>query len=57
MANHRVLITGANRGIGLEFCRQYLDAGWQVLACCRNPQHAEVLNDLALTSLNLEFLI
>lgn len=32
-----VLITGANRGIGLEFCRQYAAAGWQVLACSRHP--------------------
>ena len=27
-----VLITGANRGIGLEFARQYAQAGWRVLA-------------------------
>lgn len=32
-----VLITGANRGIGLEFVRQYLAEGWQVLACYRAP--------------------
>lgn len=32
-----VLITGANRGIGLEFTRQYVDEGWTVLACCRDP--------------------
>ncbi len=32
-----VLITGANRGIGLEFCRQYALEGWRVLACCRHP--------------------
>lgn len=30
-----VLITGANRGIGLEFCRQYKKAGKQVIAACR----------------------
>ena len=32
-----VLITGANRGLGLEFTRQYLADGWKVLATCRNP--------------------
>ncbi len=42
-----VLITGANRGIGLEFARQYAVDGWQVVACCRQPQQAEALNQLA----------
>lgn len=32
-----VLITGANRGLGLEFVSQYLSAGWDVHACCREP--------------------
>jgi NAD(P)-dependent dehydrogenase (short-subunit alcohol dehydrogenase family) len=30
-----VLITGANRGIGLEFARQYSSAGWDVIATAR----------------------
>ncbi len=30
-----VLITGANRGLGLEFASQYAAAGWTVIACCR----------------------
>ncbi|WP_031432163.1 SDR family oxidoreductase [Methylomarinum vadi] len=42
-----VLITGANRGLGLEFCRQYAQAGWTVLACCRHPEQARQLNKLA----------
>jgi len=32
-----VFITGANRGIGLEFTRQYAANGWKVIATCRNP--------------------
>jgi NAD(P)-dependent dehydrogenase (short-subunit alcohol dehydrogenase family) len=42
-----LLITGANRGIGLEFCNQYAAAGWRVLACCRDPGKADALNKLA----------
>lgn len=42
-----VLITGANRGIGLEFATQYATAGWQVIACCRQPQQATALSQLA----------
>lgn len=32
-----ILITGANRGIGLEFARQYSDDGWAVVATARSP--------------------
>lgn len=32
-----VLITGASRGIGREFARQYEAGGWRVIATCRNP--------------------
>ncbi|GAA3944871.1 SDR family oxidoreductase [Allohahella marinimesophila] len=42
-----VLITGANRGIGLEFVKQYLDEGDTVLACCRDPGSADELSALA----------
>jgi NAD(P)-dependent dehydrogenase (short-subunit alcohol dehydrogenase family) len=41
------LITGANRGIGLEFCRQYAADGWRVLACSRYPEKSDELNKLA----------
>jgi NAD(P)-dependent dehydrogenase (short-subunit alcohol dehydrogenase family) len=41
------LITGASRGLGLEFARQYAGSGWQVLACCRCPDHASDLKTLA----------
>ena len=41
-----VLITGANRGLGLEFARQYLADGWQVYAACRDPASASELRQL-----------
>jgi len=41
-----VLVTGANRGIGHEFARQYAVDGWRVLAGCRNPDSAQALQRL-----------
>lgn len=41
------LITGANRGLGLEFVRQYAQDGWRVHACCRDPRAATELAALA----------
>lgn len=38
-----VLVTGANRGIGLEFVRQYAADGWRVHAACRDPDKAAEL--------------
>ncbi|HEX5958386.1 MAG TPA: SDR family oxidoreductase [Hyphomicrobiaceae bacterium] len=38
-----VLVTGSNRGIGLEFVRQYAAEGWRVHAACRNPDRAREL--------------
>ncbi len=42
-----VLITGANRGLGLEFAKQYAEAGWTVIACCRDRGTADELRNLA----------
>jgi len=42
-----ILITGANRGLGLEFVQQYTADGWTVIACCRAPEKAEALQALA----------
>lgn len=42
-----VLVTGANRGLGLELVRQYAAAGWDVIACARAPQKAAELGRLA----------
>jgi len=42
-----VMITGANRGLGLEFARQYAAAGWQVLATYRNPADSAELLEIS----------
>lgn len=41
-----VLITGTNRGLGLEYTRQYAADGWRVIATCRNPDAATELGKL-----------
>ena len=38
------LITGANRGIGLEYCRQLKERGDNIIAVCRNA--SDELKDL-----------
>jgi len=42
-----ILITGANRGIGLEMVKYAIQQGWRVFACCRNPHNAENLFNIA----------
>ena len=42
-----LVITGANRGIGLEFVRQFAADGWTVHAGCRHPENATALNAIA----------
>jgi len=54
MNQYQVLITGANRGIGLEFTKQYAEDGWKVLACCREPESADVLKTLARANENIQ---
>ena len=44
MAN--VLITGSNRGVGLQLATQYAARGDHVYAGCRDPQSADALNAL-----------
>ena len=41
-----VLVTGANRGLGLEFVRQYAVDGWKTYAACRSPKSAKELKAL-----------
>lgn len=45
-----VLITGANRGIGLALVREYAADGAEVIACCRDPANADTLKQLATSS-------
>ena len=40
-----ILITGANRGLGLEFVRQYAADGWRVLATVRDPLKGKPASD------------
>ncbi|MFP4087099.1 MAG: SDR family oxidoreductase [Desulfobacteraceae bacterium] len=42
-----VLITGSNRGLGLEWVRQYAEEGWRVFATCRHPAEARSLRELS----------
>jgi NAD(P)-dependent dehydrogenase (short-subunit alcohol dehydrogenase family) len=48
-----VLVTGASRGLGLEFVRQYLADGWRVLAVARDPAGATELAAIAAASAGL----
>ena len=47
MSARHCLVTGANRGLGLEFVRQLLARGDRVVATCRHPGKAGALNQLA----------
>jgi NAD(P)-dependent dehydrogenase (short-subunit alcohol dehydrogenase family) len=41
-----ILVTGASRGLGLEFTRQYLAEGYAIIAAARNPSAAHRLRQL-----------
>jgi NAD(P)-dependent dehydrogenase (short-subunit alcohol dehydrogenase family) len=45
-AKRTVLVTGANRGLGLEFAKQYRIAGWNVIGTARDPGAAKELKAL-----------
>jgi NAD(P)-dependent dehydrogenase (short-subunit alcohol dehydrogenase family) len=53
-ATGTVLITGANRGLGLELARQYTADGWQVIGTARRPDTADDLRDLDVTVMQLD---
>ncbi len=49
-----VLVTGANRGLGLEFARQYAADRWEVIATARQPEKSEELKKLESTHRKLQ---
>ena len=51
-----ILITGSNRGIGLEFVKQYIKHNWTVIATCRKPSEADELQSLAKLNGNISVL-
>lgn len=53
---HTLFITGANRGLGLEFVRQYAIDGWQVIASCRDPFEAKALQSLKKNYANISII-
>jgi NAD(P)-dependent dehydrogenase (short-subunit alcohol dehydrogenase family) len=53
-ASQTVLITGANRGLGLEFARQYAEAGWSVIGTARTPDKATELKALGVRVMQLD---
>ena len=49
-----ILITGANRGIGLELTKQYKAEGADIIACCREPPKADALKALGVRVMALD---
>ncbi len=48
-----ILITGSNRGLGLEWVKQCAADGWRVFATCRHPAEAAELRELASKDSNI----
>jgi len=49
----KILVTGCNRGIGLQMVKSAVAKQWRVFACCRNPHDAEKLSEVAKMSAGL----
>ncbi len=52
-AKYTVLVTGANRGLGLEFVRQYATDGYEVIACSRKINKKDNLHKLRVNFKNI----
>ncbi|MBK1829426.1 SDR family oxidoreductase [Verrucomicrobiaceae bacterium R5-34] len=52
--NSRVLITGANRGLGLEMAKQFVAKGYQVIGTARKPEQAVALKQTGATVMKLD---
>jgi NAD(P)-dependent dehydrogenase (short-subunit alcohol dehydrogenase family) len=54
LSNKTIVVTGASRGIGKEFCKQLADKGNRVIAACRTPEAVKDLENIAeLTTLDV----
>lgn len=56
MTVRTIFITGANRGIGLEFVKQYAENGDHIYATTRTPETASALQQLASKHANVKIL-
>ena len=54
LAAQTVLVTGSNRGIGLEFVSQYAERDWDVIATSRSPMDDYDLQALAKKYKNIQ---
>ena len=54
LTGRSVLVTGANRGLGLEFAKQYAADGWKVIGTARAPEEATDLKALGVRVLQLD---
>ena len=48
-----IMITGASRGLGLEFARQFYNEGCRVIATCRNPKALNAIGDIDVHALDV----
>lgn len=49
-----VLVTGASRGLGAAFCRQYASEGWQVFAACRSLPRSGAMAETGVTVVQMD---